>query len=37
MGNIEYVCVLIHGEECVNDNDCENCDYGVDEKFFIED
>lgn len=37
MGNIEYVCVLIHEEECINDNDCENCEYGVDEKFFIED
>lgn len=33
----DYVCVLIHGEECVNNKDCENCDYGVNCNFFKED
>lgn len=32
-----YVCILVHGDECVNNGDCKNCDYGADEKFFIED
>lgn len=32
-----YVCVLIHGEECINNSDCEKCDYGVEERFFEED
>lgn len=37
MENDDYVCGLIHGEECVNNGDCKNCDYGIDEKFFADD
>lgn len=37
MENSEYICVLAENKECVNGNDCENCDYGINEKFFIED
>ena len=37
MENIEYVCVLMQAEECINENDCANCEYGINEKFFTED
>lgn len=36
MENNECVCVLAEDEECINNNDCKNCDYGVDENFFID-
>lgn len=36
MESNEHICILMDGEECVNNNDCENCDYGVEERFFAE-